>query len=77
MRHSNSGYIALYDKDGEIIRLNRYKHLAQRRQVLEGWRKLYGQRFKELSYGITPDLSAAKLSKITLNKLIQNELKAA
>jgi hypothetical protein len=64
MKQTNTGFIALYDKDGDIIQLRRYKHLARRRQIVEGWRLMYGPRFSELSYGITPDICPATLRKM-------------
>jgi hypothetical protein len=68
MKQTTTGYIALYDKDGDILQLRRYKHLARRREILDTWRRLYGPRFSELSYGINPDLCPLQLQKLNLNE---------
>jgi hypothetical protein len=71
MRQSNTGYIALYDNWGEIIQLRAYNSLQRRRDILDGWQRMYGPRFSELTYGITPEISEAKLLKIELEALKQ------
>jgi allantoicase len=48
------GAIALYDQDGILAKVSMYEHKQEWIDMIEKWRRSYGNGFKRCIIGITP-----------------------
>jgi predicted transcriptional regulator YdeE len=60
---THSGTIALIHREG-IISCRRYTNIAQRKEIMAFWQRMYGKKYSECDLSITPDICLSKLRKL-------------
>jgi len=50
-----SGIISLYQKSGDVVAVRIYDHPKLRKDIIEGWKKLYGEGLRRCYIQVAPD----------------------
>lgn len=63
-----AGMVYLYDKDEEIVTAKSYDYQMDRKNIIEGWRRMYAAAFKNCYIQIAPNANPKAIHEDGTNK---------